>query len=101
MKYNWLRGKDKPKILTHTRLHKHPPNLVLRESMVRHPLVPQIPLRNVRFEVQDEEHAAGLEARSQAFGGEERVVEVVETDAYACEVELCEGRGGEGFWVGV
>ena len=74
---------------------------LLREPVVRHAGVRVHVVVPVREEVDDEEDAAGPEARCELARREVRVAEVVEAQAHGREVEGLEVRGREGGGRGV
>lgn len=92
MKNNRLLRRLERKVLPHARIFKELPHLLLGEAMVRHPLGVELSEGHVRLEVQDEENTVGVETLGETLGCEEGVVEVMETGAYAGEVEV--GKGG-------
>lgn len=72
------------------------PHLLLGEAVVRHTVGVGLFVRSMRLEVQDEEHAAGVETLGQTLRRESGIVEVVEAGPHAREVEAREGGVSKG-----
>lgn len=49
------------------------------------------------YEINNQDHAAWFDSFGKAADGGFGVVEVVETEANGCNVEVVEGRGGDGW----